>query len=115
MPNTVIETIRNHTTKAMPPTVPAVIAHHTQRGRRWPQASSAPTNRSTAKAIAPMNELGTPSRLPCHTFRESPHETSGLMSHDRFASGCLMSLSSLVISSQQAAIPMREPIMSSQA
>ena len=96
-------------------TVPAVRPHHTQRGSRPPEASRTPANSSTAKAIAPTKELGTPSRLPCHTFRESPHDTNGLMSQDRFARGSLMSFSSLTMSSQEAAMPMSEPIMSSQA
>ena len=114
LPKTVIETIRNHTTNPMPPTVPAVTPHHIQRGSRPPETSRAPTSRSTAKAIPPMKELGTPSRLPCHTSREAPQETSGLTSQDRFASGSLRSFSSLTMSSQEAAMPMREPAMSSQ-
>ena len=55
--------------------------------------------------MAPMKELGTPRRLPCHTFREAPQDTSGFTSQARSVAGLRSWVSSARISSQLAASP----------
>ena len=65
--------------------------------------------------MAPMKELGTPRRLPCHTSSEAPQDTRGLTSQTRSTCGFLSSDSSLAMSSQEAPMPMRPATTSSQA
>ena len=76
LPKVMMETDRNQMTKAIPPRLPALSPHHIQRGRRAPLSRTMPIAPRAPKAMAPTKELGTPSRFPCHTLRESPQDTS---------------------------------------
>ena len=114
LPKVMMETDRNQMTKAIPPRLPALSPHHIQRGRRAPLSRTMPIAASAPKAMAPTKELGTPSRFPCHTLRESPQDTRGLTSQTSSASGLRSRSSWAVMSSQQARIPMSAHTVSSQ-